>query len=93
MARVILPSALEAWTRGQREIEVTSVATVRDALDALERAHPGVAARLLDRGGRLQPFLRVFVGAHDIASLAGLDTPVGPSDEIEIVAAIAGGAG
>ena len=71
---------------------MAGVATVRDALAALERAHPGVAARLLDRDGKLQPFLRIFVGPRDIASLAGLDTPVASNDELAIVAAIAGGA-
>jgi molybdopterin converting factor small subunit len=92
MARVLVPAALAAWTGGQHSVDVGDARTVRDVLTALDRAHPGVAARVLDASAQLQPFLRIFVGQRDVASLAGLDTPVGERDEIAIVAAIAGGA-
>jgi molybdopterin synthase sulfur carrier subunit len=92
MPRVLVPNVLSTWTGGQRDVEVIG-ATVRDALAALDRAHPGIATRLFADATTLKPFLRVFVGDRDIGSLAGLETPVGERDEIAIVAAVAGGAG
>ena len=48
--------------------------TVRDALAALERRHPGIAAQVLDGSGAVKPFIRIFVGPDDIGGLSGLDT-------------------
>jgi sulfur-carrier protein len=84
---ILVPGALRSLTGGAAEVVVTA-STVREAIAALDRAHPGIAARLLD-GGTLKPFIRVFVGSED----AALDAPVADRDEIAIIPAIAGGAG
>jgi len=90
MPTIRVPTALRTFTRGSAEIELPA-ATVRDALAELERRHPGIRARIFD-GDVVKPFIRIFVGADDIAELGGLDAPVGERDEISIVPAIAGGA-
>jgi len=92
MPSIRIPSALRGLTGGAADVE-TGATTVRDAIADLERRYPGVAARVLDAGGAVKPFIRIFVGAEDIGGLTGLDTPVGERDEIAIVPAIAGGAG
>lgn len=91
MPCIRVPSALRTLTGGQSDVEVTA-STVREALAALDRQHPGIAARVLD-GGTVKPFIRIFVGSEDIGALAGLDTPITERDEIAIVPAIAGGRG
>lgn len=91
MPSVRVPSALRAFTGGAADVELTA-RTVRDALAELERKHPGIGARLLD-GGKVKPFIRIYVGADDIGALGGLDAKVGERDEISIVPAIAGGRG
>jgi molybdopterin converting factor small subunit len=91
MPSVRVPSALRAFTGGAADVELTA-RTVRDALAELERKHPGIGARLLD-GGKVKPFIRIYVGADDIGELGGLDAKVGERDEISIVPAIAGGRG
>jgi molybdopterin converting factor small subunit len=90
MATIRIPSALHALTGGSSELVVTST-TVRDALGELDRKHPGVSAKILDAGGAVRAFVKIYVGADDIGALKGLDTPVGERDEIAIVPAIAGG--
>jgi molybdopterin converting factor small subunit len=92
MPTVRVPTALRTFTNGAADIDLTA-ATVRDALAELDRRHPGIAARVLDGQGAVKPFIRIFVGADDIGSLAGLDTKLGERDEIAIIPAIAGGAG
>jgi len=92
MPSIRIPSSLRGLTGGHADI-VTTAATVREAIADLDRRYPGIAARVLDGSGDVKRFIRVFVGAEDIAGLSGLDTPVGERDEIEIIPAIAGGSG
>jgi molybdopterin converting factor small subunit len=92
MPSIRVPSALRTFTGGNADVS-TSATTVRDAIADLDRRHPGIAARVLDGNGEVKPFIRIFVGADDIGSLAGLDTKLAERDEIAIVPAIAGGAG
>lgn len=92
MPSIRVPSALRSFTGGTADV-ATTARTVREALAELDRKHPGIAARVLDAGGEVKPFIRIFVGSEDIGGLAGLDTPLGERDEVAIVPAIAGGAG
>jgi molybdopterin synthase sulfur carrier subunit len=91
MASIRVPSALRSFTGGASDVEITA-STVRDALAELDKKHPGIAAKVLDKGN-VKPFIRIFVGADDIGDLGGLDAKVSDRDEISIVPAIAGGAG
>jgi molybdopterin synthase sulfur carrier subunit len=90
MATIRIPSALRTLTGGASDVEV-SAATVRDALAELDKRHPGIAAKLLDGGGAVKPFIRIYVRAEDIGGQSGLDTTIGDRDEIDIIPAIAGG--
>lgn len=90
MPSIRIPSQLRTLTAGAADIATTAT-TVRAALADLERLHPGVSTRLFDARGALLPFIRLFVGGEDIGSLQGLDTALGPRDELAIVPAIAGG--
>jgi molybdopterin converting factor small subunit len=90
MPTIRIPSALRTFTGGSSDVEVTAT-SIRDAIADLERRHPGIAARILDGGGAVKPFIRIFVGADDIGGLAGMDTVLAERDEVSIVPAIAGG--
>lgn len=85
-----IPSVLRNLTNGQETISVEAT-TVDEALAALERAHPGIKARLCDDAGKLRRFVNVFVGEEDIRFLEGQATPVKDGELIDIVPAIAGG--
>ncbi|MFI5036599.1 MAG: MoaD/ThiS family protein [Acidimicrobiales bacterium] len=87
---VRLPSQLRALVGGAGEVPVEA-ATVREAIVALDAAHPGVAARVLDDRGTLRRFVNVFVADEDIRFLEGLDTVLAPGQTVSLVPAVAGG--
>jgi len=89
MPSIRIPSSLRSLTGGAADVEVTAT-TVGDALAALDRRHPGFAAKVLANGA-VKPFIRIFVGPDDIGGLAGLETALTERDEVAIVPAIAGG--
>ena len=64
---------------------------MRDVLKALDAAHPGFAAKLLDQDGNLHKFVNVFVSDDDVRYLQGLDTPVKDGDTVSLIPAVAGG--
>jgi molybdopterin converting factor small subunit len=90
MPNLLVPIALRPYTNRQAEIDVAG-ATVRAALEALSAQYPQLAAQIFDEAGELRGFINVFVGADNIKTADGLDTPVRPDDEVAIVPAIAGG--
>jgi molybdopterin converting factor small subunit len=87
---VRVPTTLRTLTAGQSEVSVDG-ATVAEALDNLESAHPGFKERLLDDAGELRRFVNVFVSDDDIRFIDGLATPVPDGETVSIVPAVAGG--
>ena len=90
MATVRIPSTLRTFTQQRAEVKVSG-ATVREVLENLERAHPGVRAKLFDDSGALRRYVNVFCNDEDVRSLNRLDTVVGESDVLSIIPAMAGG--
>jgi molybdopterin/thiamine biosynthesis adenylyltransferase/molybdopterin converting factor small subunit len=90
MATVRIPTPLRKLTDGKDEVQVQG-ATVRAALDDLERLHPGIRARICDEAGAVKKFINLFANDEDIRGLQNLDTPLRDADELSIVPAIAGG--
>lgn len=90
MPSIRIPSQLRTLTGGKADVPTTAT-TVRAALAALEAAHPGIAAKIFDAAGAVRPFIRLYVGSDDIATLDGLETTLGERAELAIIPAIAGG--
>jgi len=86
---VRIPTPLRSLTGGEEAVKISG-ATVRDVIEALEKAHPGMKDRLLDDKG-VRRFVNIYVGEEDIRFLDGLDTQLSSGQEISIVPAIAGG--
>jgi hypothetical protein len=84
-----IPPAYRGPTRGVAEVKVDG-ATVRACLEVVEELHPGFLPQVLDPGGEAHRFVRLFLNGDELGEGA-LATPVGPGDEIEVLAAIAGG--
>ncbi|HVE63292.1 MAG TPA: MoaD/ThiS family protein [Mycobacteriales bacterium] len=85
-----IPTPLRSLTGGSAEAEV-GAGSLRDVLTALEAAHPGVAARVLDETGALRRFVNVYVGDDDVRFLDGLATAVPDGTTVSILPAVAGG--
>ena len=87
---VRLPTVLRAQAGGESTVAVSG-STVREVLDSLVAAHPGLGTSILDQTGALRKFVNIYVDDEDIRFLDKLDTPVAPDDEVAILPAVAGG--
>ena len=85
-----IPTTLRTLTGGNSEVQVEG-ATVGEALQSLEAAHPGFKERLFDDEGGLRRFVIVFVADDDVRYLDGVNTPVPDGETIAIIPAVAGG--
>jgi molybdopterin converting factor small subunit len=65
--------------------------TLAEVVSALEAAHPGIAARVLDDEGKLRRFVNVYVGDEDVRFASGLDTPTPAGSTVSVIPAVAGG--
>lgn len=90
MVTIRIPTTLRTLTGGSSEVQVEG-ATVAEALDALEAAHPGFRDRLFDDEGNLRRFVNVFVADDDVRYLEGAATAVPDGETISIIPAVAGG--
>ncbi len=87
MATVYIPALLRDLTDGRETVTVPG-ATVRQLIDGLDRAYPGVKDRLCDANG-LRP--GVAVAVDTAFSPLGLLQPVGEQSEVHFLPALSGG--
>ena len=87
---VRIPTTLRPLSGGASSVNVAG-SSLREVLHALNAAHPGFSAKLLDDQGNLHKFVNVFVADDDVRYLEGLDTPVLGGQTVSIVPAVAGG--
>lgn len=90
MTRVFLPSQLDDYTQGKRELtlELAAESTLADVIQALERHYPGMAFRVVDEHGGIRRHIAMFVGETMVRDL---QAPVAPNDRVQIVGALSGG--
>lgn len=90
MPNIKIPTPLRKFTAEKGDVDVAG-STVGEALRALDAAHPGILAKIVDDEGKIRRFINVYAGDEDVRFLDGLATAVGAKDEISIIPAIAGG--
>jgi molybdopterin converting factor small subunit len=90
VSAIRIPPVLRVSTGGAKHVEIPG-ATVREVLDALVLAYPGLASQLLTAEGQLSTFVNVFVNDTDIRHLDALETPIGERDSLVLLPAMAGG--
>lgn len=90
MATVFIPTPLRRLTGGQAKVEVAGQ-DIASLIEALEARYPGFRDRLLDNSGEIKRFINIFVNDTEIRTLQGKATPVGATDQVSIVPAMAGG--
>ncbi|MFM8531826.1 MAG: MoaD/ThiS family protein [Ilumatobacteraceae bacterium] len=87
---VRIPTTLRPLAGGNSTVQVEGT-TLREVIDALDAAHPGLRDRLLDESGNQRRFVNLFVSDDDSRYLQGLDTPVPAGETVSIIPAVAGG--
>ena len=88
MATVWVPSLMRDLTGGADRVDVPG-RTVRQVIESLEAAYPGMKHRLVE-DDRLKPAIGVAVDG--VMSRLGLRQPVGESSEVHFLPAVSGGA-
>ncbi len=86
MPKVILTGSIRQHAGGLGAVEVGGE-TAAAAIKALEAAYPGLRGWIVDERGALRRHVRLFLRQGAVA----LDAPIGPNDELHIIAAISGG--
>jgi len=86
-----IPTPLRGFTKGRDEVVVRG-ASAGEALTNLGEQCPGILERVLDKDGKLRPFVNVYVGSNDLKSMQGLATRLEGGAVLSIVPAVAGGA-
>jgi sulfur-carrier protein len=91
MATVRIPASLRSFTKNQEEVRVEGT-TVGEVLANLDKACPGIGARIFDEKGGVRRYVNVFHNEEDVRFLQEMKTPVKDGDKVSLVPAIAGGA-
>ncbi|HSG84946.1 MAG TPA: ubiquitin-like small modifier protein 1 [Candidatus Limnocylindrales bacterium] len=90
MTVVRIPPVLRAAAGGEKQVEVEAT-TVGEVLAALIARYPSLGGQLLTPDGELNRFVNVYVDGQDVRFLQERATPVGPTDTVIILPAMAGG--
>ena len=90
MATVKIPPVLRNSVGGEKEVSADG-SDVGAVLKSLVEAHPDTKAQIFSAEGDLNRYVNVYLNDEDVRVLDGLDTPVGESDSLVILPAMAGG--
>ena len=90
MTAVRIPPVLRQQAGNQKKVEVTG-STVGEALESLLGQYPGLREQIFTEDGSLNRFVNVYVNGRDVRYEQELATPVGESDEVILLPAMAGG--
>lgn len=85
--RVIIPSSLRSYTKGEAVVEAAG-RTVAELVADLDRRYPGLRFRIIDEQEKLRPHVRVSVNASVVSDLG---TPLKDGDELALIQAFSGG--
>lgn len=90
MPTVMVPTAYRGPTKGEGEIAVDGE-TVRACLEAVEAQYPGFLAQVIDAGGAIHRFVKLFKNEDQLDPVEALSVTVEVDDRVEVLAAIGGG--
>ena len=92
MIQVFLPSQLESYTEGVRQVELdmsdNSELTLSSVIQKLDERYKGLAFRIVDEQQQIRRHIAIFVGEHLVREL---DYPLKNEARVQIVGALSGG--
>jgi molybdopterin converting factor small subunit len=88
--KILIPTPLRPFTERRETIDLEGN-TVGEVLHHLIETFPGLKTHLYSDQGKLRSFVNIYLNDSDIRYLDHEGTPVGVSDTLSIVPAIAGG--
>ncbi len=88
MPKVWIPTLMRKLTDGQAQVEVEG-STIREVVESLDAAFPGIKARLCTEEGRVRPNIAVAIDGQ--ITPQGMRTKVGGQSEVNFIPAVGGG--
>ena len=88
--KIQLPSAVRDYCNGLSDFTL-SAASVRAALEQIERRYPALHRSICDETGAVRRHVNLFVNTAHIRDREGLDTALVAGDVITILPAVSGG--
>ncbi len=85
-----VPGVLRSRCQGAGEIAL-SAASVRAALEQIERSHPDLYRSICDETGKVRRHVNLFVNTSDVRDREGIETALVPGDVLTIMPAVSGG--
>ena len=89
---VRITAVLQKLTNGQKQVQATGE-TVGDVLEDVEARFPGFKGQVYGEDGKLHRFVNIYMNDEDIRYMGGVDAGVKPGDVLDVLPALAGGAG
>ena len=89
MPVVKIPAPYRGSTNGADRVEVEG-ATVEECVQAVDAQFPGFGDQVWDSRHAVHRFVKLYVNGDEIDRQA-IDTAVAATDEVEVLAAVAGG--
>ncbi|MEE8569276.1 MAG: MoaD/ThiS family protein [Anaerolineales bacterium] len=86
---IVLSGNLRRYTSFEGEVELEAT-TITNALDALVERFPDLKPVLYDADGKTRSVHRLYLNG-DVLDVGDIDHDLGPTDELGILTAIAGG--
>ena len=90
MVRVTFTPALKRFYPNLNALEIEA-GNVASLLDAVDSAHPGLRAYLVDDRGALRQHVNIFIGEDLIRDKVALSDALSDGDEVYIMQALSGG--
>lgn len=87
---ICVSSPLRDFCGGESELRVQA-ATLRSALQELERSKPRLHRAICDEAGRVRRHVNLFVNELHMSEREGLDTILAAGDVVTILPAVSGG--
>ena len=87
---VLVPGVLRASCGGASELSLP-VASVRAALEQIEKDYPALYCNICDETGKVRRHVNLFVNTSHIRDRDGLDTALTSGDVVSIIPAVSGG--
>jgi MoaD family protein len=85
-----IPAVLSDYCGGTTTLALEA-ATVRDALERLEREQPALHRNICDETGAVRRHINIFVNFDNVRDGQGVDTALASGDVVTILPAVSGG--
>ena len=88
--QVNIPMPLQKFTGGRAQVK-SSGRNIKELIESLEKGFPGIKESIYDSKDKIRGFINIYVNEEDVKLLNNIETPLKDTDEVSMIAAIAGG--